>query len=94
MTDKFSGVVGIPLATPIRVKIGVVWKKGKYISNDMQTLLNFTKNYYKKHPLITEERFVNVQVPFINFQVVIKKIKRKIKNVYLTNEKMRCIVAL
>ena len=54
MTDKFSGVVGIPLATPIRVKIGVVWKKGKYISNDMQTLLNFTKNYYKKHPLITE----------------------------------------
>lgn len=54
MTDKFSGVVGIPLATPIRVKIGVAWKKGKYISNDMQTLLNFTKNYYKKHPLITE----------------------------------------
>lgn len=53
MTDKFLGVVGIPLVPPIRVKIGMIWKKGKYISNDMQTFLNFTKNYYKKHPLIS-----------------------------------------
>ena len=52
MTDKFSGVVGIPLVPPIRVKIGMIWKKGKYISNDMQTFLNFTKNYYNKYPLI------------------------------------------
>ena len=32
-------------------KIGMVWKKGKYMSNDMQMFLNFTQRYYKEHPL-------------------------------------------
>lgn len=54
MTDKFSGsgITGIPLEPPIRVKIGMVWKKGKYISGDMLTFLHFTRMYYKEHPLI------------------------------------------
>lgn len=51
MTDKFNGIVGIPLQPPIQVKIGMIWKKGKYIRNDMQTFLNFTKKYYQEHPL-------------------------------------------
>ena len=34
--------------------IEIIWKKGKYISNDMQTFLNFTRKYYKDHPLIKE----------------------------------------
>lgn len=51
MTDKFNHIVGIPLQPPIQVKIGIIWKKGKYIRNDMQTFLNFTKKYYKEHPL-------------------------------------------
>ena len=51
MTDKFSDVIGIPLKNPIRIKIGMVWKKGKYMSNDMQMFLNFTQRYYKEHPL-------------------------------------------
>ena len=51
MTDKFTDIVGIPLIPPIQVKIGMIWKKGKYIRNDMQTFLNFTKKYYKEHPL-------------------------------------------
>ncbi len=53
MTDKFasSGIVGIPLSPPVRVKIGMVWKKGKYISGDMQKFLNFTRMYYREHPL-------------------------------------------
>ena len=51
MTDKFSNIVGIPLNPPIQVKIGMIWKKGKYIRNDMQTFLNFTKKYYIEHPL-------------------------------------------
>ena len=51
MTDKFSDVIGIPLKNPIRIKIGMVWKKGKYMSNDMQVFLNFTQRYYKEHPL-------------------------------------------
>ena len=52
MTDHFPDIVRIPLQPPIHVRIGVVWKKGKYISNDMQTFLNFTKKYYEQHPLI------------------------------------------
>ena len=54
MTDKFPDVVRIPLHPPLFIKIGMVWKKGKYISNDMQTFLNFTRKYYKDHPLIGE----------------------------------------
>ena len=54
MTDKFasSGIIGIPLSPPIRIKIGMIWKKGKYISDNMQKFLNFTKMYYREHPLI------------------------------------------
>ena len=54
MTDKFStsGIKGIPLNPPIRIKIGMIWKKGKYISGDMQKFLNFTRIYYREHTLI------------------------------------------
>ena len=53
MTDKFasSGITGIPLSPTIHIKIGMVWKKGKYISGDMQKFLNFTRMYYREHPL-------------------------------------------
>ena len=53
MTEKFasSGIKGIPLSPPIRIKIGMVWKKGKYISGDMQKFLNFTRMYHREHPL-------------------------------------------
>lgn len=52
MVDKFGEIVGIPLDPPIKVSIGIVWKKGKYISNDMQKFLNFTTKYYKEHALV------------------------------------------
>ena len=54
MTDRFasSGIKGIPLSPPIRIKIGMIWKKGKYISDNMQKFLNFTRMYYREHPLI------------------------------------------
>ena len=53
MTDRFADarITGIPLNPPIRIKIGMVWKKGKYISGDMQKFLNFTRMYYREHPL-------------------------------------------
>ena len=54
MTDKFPDIVQLPLKPPLFIKIGMIWKKGKYISNDMQTFLNFTRKYYKDHPLIKE----------------------------------------
>ena len=49
MTDKFSSsnITGIPLNPPVRIKIGMVWKKSKYISGDMLTFLHFTRMYYK-----------------------------------------------
>ncbi len=52
MLDKFPYVKGIPLDPPLKADIGMVWKKGKYISNDMKRFLNFTEEYYKAHSLI------------------------------------------
>lgn len=54
MFSKFPGYRRIPLDPPIYVNIGLVWKKGKYISNDMQNFITFTKNYYQKHRLIPD----------------------------------------
>lgn len=57
MTNKFTDIVGIPLQPPIQVKIGMIWKKGKYIRNDMQIFLNFTKKYYQQNPLTGDTCF-------------------------------------
>ena len=68
MTDKFPEIIGIPMQTPIRVKIGMIWKKSRYISSDMQTLISFTKKYYQMHSLIPSdkknERGLNISPPF------------------------------
>lgn len=47
MLDHFSSaaetpVTGIPIDPPIHVNIGLVWKKGKYVSSRMQKFLDFT----------------------------------------------------
>lgn len=42
---------GIPVEPEIPMKIGLVWKKGKYISSYTQTLIRFCERYYKEHPL-------------------------------------------
>lgn len=52
MVNKFSDIVAIPLNPPIKISVGMIWKKGKYISNDMQKFLSFTKKYYQKHSLV------------------------------------------
>ena len=44
------------MQTPIRVKIGMIWKKSRYISSDMQTLISFTKKYYQMHSLIPSDK--------------------------------------
>ena len=59
MTDKFPEIIGIPMQTPIRVKIGMIWKKSRYISSDMQTLISFTKKYYQMHSLIPSDKKTN-----------------------------------
>lgn len=38
---------GIPLSPPLTVRIGLVWKKGRFIRSDMQQFISFAKKYYK-----------------------------------------------
>lgn len=52
MLEKFPDIIGIPLDPPINVSIGMIWKKGKYISNEMQRFISFTRNYYKENSLV------------------------------------------
>lgn len=42
---------GIPIEPEIPTRIGLVWKKGKYISSHAQTFIRFCERYYKEHPL-------------------------------------------
>lgn len=42
MLNQLPSIVGIPVDPPIPVNIGLIWKKGKFISNRMQKFLDFT----------------------------------------------------
>ncbi len=39
--------VSIPLAPPVTTDIGIVWKKGRYMTNQMQNFISFASDYYK-----------------------------------------------
>ena len=39
-------LIGIPVTPEIPVKVGVVWKKGKYISNSTRAFIHFCERYY------------------------------------------------
>lgn len=41
-----SDLKGIPVLPKIPVKIGLVWKKGKYISDSARAFIKFCENYY------------------------------------------------
>ena len=41
-----SGLKGIPVIPKIPVKIGLVWKKGKYISGSARAFIKFCEKYY------------------------------------------------
>ena len=43
---------GIPIEPEIPTRIGLVWKKGKYISSQAQTFIRFCERYYRENPLI------------------------------------------
>lgn len=47
MASRFPSVHSIPLSPPIPTKIGLVWKKGKFVSNHMQKFINFTVSQYQ-----------------------------------------------
>lgn len=42
MLNQLPSIVGISVDPPIPVNIGLIWKKGKFISNRMQKFLDFT----------------------------------------------------
>ncbi len=40
-------VIGIPIDPPTETKIGLVWKRGRYISKGLEAFLVFCKKYYQ-----------------------------------------------
>ena len=52
MLPYVPDVVGIPIQPEIPMKIGLVWKKGKYISTYTQSFIRFCGQYYQEHPLV------------------------------------------
>ncbi|MCD8369250.1 MAG: LysR family transcriptional regulator [Clostridiales bacterium] len=44
--NQIPSIIGIPLNPPVQVKIGLVWKKGKFISNRMNQFLDFAINSF------------------------------------------------
>ena len=51
MLPQFPECVGMPLDPPIHVNVGIVWKKGKYVTGEMQKFIAFTEEYYHKQKL-------------------------------------------
>lgn len=48
ITSKLPDLKGIPLSPPLHTDIGIVWKKGRYISAQMQDFIYFAKKYWNK----------------------------------------------
>ncbi|MBO7373601.1 MAG: LysR family transcriptional regulator [Oscillospiraceae bacterium] len=42
---------GIPIIPEIPTRIGLIWKKGKYISAHTRTFIRFCESYYREHPM-------------------------------------------
>jgi hypothetical protein len=40
------GLIGIPITPTISQEIGVVWKKGKYITDSVEKYISFTKKFH------------------------------------------------
>ncbi len=43
---QFPEFVGIPLDPPLKVRIGIVWKKGRYINTAMRSFISFTRDVF------------------------------------------------
>lgn len=47
MLPQFPECIGLPLDPPIPINVGMVWKKGKYMTEEMQRFLTFTEKFYR-----------------------------------------------
>ena len=45
MLPQFTDCVGIPLDPPVGINVGLVWKKGKYVTEEMQKFIAFTEKF-------------------------------------------------
>lgn len=46
MMPQFPEYVALPLVPPLTVNIGIVWKKGRYVSNEMRQFISFTQKNF------------------------------------------------
>lgn len=46
MLPQFPEFIGLPLVPPLTVNIGMVWKKGRYVSNEMRQFISFTQKNF------------------------------------------------
>jgi DNA-binding transcriptional LysR family regulator len=49
VTEDDPHIVGIPLAEPIHIAIGLAWKKDRYLSKASQAFIRFIKNHISCH---------------------------------------------
>ena len=52
MLPQFPDLIGIPMEPAVHMKVGLVWKKGRYISTYAQMFIRFCEKYYAKHPMV------------------------------------------
>lgn len=46
MLSLFHELIGLPLSPAVESRIGLIWKKGKYINTGMKEFLDFCRHYY------------------------------------------------
>ena len=48
LLKNMPNLIGIPVVPTIKQEIGLVWKKGKYINNNVKKYISFTRTYTSK----------------------------------------------
>ena len=46
LLKNLPGLIGIPITPAITQEIGIVWKKGKYITDSLEKYISFSKNFH------------------------------------------------
>ena len=49
MLERFPQLIGIPLKPQVNTRIGLIWKRGRYLSEGMNTFLDFCREQYVRH---------------------------------------------
>ncbi len=47
IANNFDDVVNIPLDPPFKIDAGLIWKKDRYLSNDVQEFISFVENKFQ-----------------------------------------------